>query len=80
MRLLKHGKSALLLNSKIYENDGKIDNGLHFLLMSLSPDLKSGITLAIFILSGTMAFVRDKFIISLKGLEISVITFSSSEP
>ena len=54
--------------------------------MLLSPDLKSDITLAIFILSGRMPFVRDKFIISLKGLEISVITFliraviSSSEP
>ena len=44
--------------------------------MLLSPDLKGGITIAIFILSGTMPFVRDKCIISPKGLElISVITF-----
>ena len=42
--------------------------------MLLSPDLKSGMTLAIFILLGTMPFVRDKFLISLRDLEISVIT------
>ena len=56
--------------SNIFEKAGKMLMGLKLSKLCLSPDLNMGITIAIFMLCGTIPELRDLFIIGVRGIKI----------
>ena len=56
-----------IILSSIFEKHGSIHMGRWFIINEVSPDLKTGVTLAIFILSGKVPFLRDKSEIHFNG-------------
>ena len=60
-----------MIRSSILEKHGSTETGLYLLKLLLSPDLYTGVTFAIFKLSGNIQFSNDKSNICFSGVHNS---------